>query len=192
MERWWSMPAALAVARGKSASRQQSDKAGRECRGDDTADDIVNGGSILVLGAVDLERADLGSRGALGVLGDVSVQVPVMWAFLPKMSLSAQTSTSPSTVPSMVTVSPASAADLVEPRRATVLAYRVEAVGGAVGIEYDVLTDDRDAAINRRLGNAMVRAAKRTAPPTVQSRMERLSPAAVISRPMDASSKLRA
>ena len=39
----------------------------------DTADGIVNGGSILALGAVDLERADLGSRGALGVLGDVRV-----------------------------------------------------------------------------------------------------------------------
>ena len=33
------------------------------------------------------------------------------------------------------------------------LAYRIEAVGGAVGIEYDMLTDDRDAAINRSLGN---------------------------------------
>ena len=45
----------------KDELEQQSDKAGRECRGDDAADDIVNGGSILVLGAVDLERADLGS-----------------------------------------------------------------------------------------------------------------------------------
>ena len=33
------------------------------------------------------------------------------------------------------------------------LAYRIETVGGAVGIEHDMLTDDRDAAINRGLGN---------------------------------------
>ncbi len=57
----------------KDELEQQGDKAGRECRGDDTADDIVNGGSILVLGAVDLQCADLGSCGALGVLGDVRV-----------------------------------------------------------------------------------------------------------------------
>lgn len=57
----------------KDELEQQSDKAGRECRSDDTADDIVNGGSILVLGAVDLERAYLGPCGTLGVLGDVRV-----------------------------------------------------------------------------------------------------------------------
>ena len=33
------------------------------------------------------------------------------------------------------------------------LAYRIEAAGGAVGVEHDMLTDDRDAAINRSLGN---------------------------------------
>lgn len=55
----------------KDELEQQSDKAGRERRGDDAADDIVKGGSIFVLGAVDLERADLGSCGALGVLGNM-------------------------------------------------------------------------------------------------------------------------
>ncbi len=57
----------------KDELEQQSDKAGRERRGDDAADDIVKGGSIFVLGAVDLERTDRGSCGALGVLGDVCV-----------------------------------------------------------------------------------------------------------------------
>ena len=37
----------------------------------------------------------------------------------------------------------------------------------------------------------MVRAARRMAPPTVQSRIDRLSHAAIISRPMEASSRLR-
>ena len=36
-----------------------------------------------------------------------------------------------------------------------------------------------------------VRAARRTAPPTVQSRIDRLSPAAIISRSIEASSRLR-
>ena len=41
------------------------------------------------------------------------------------------------------------------------------------------------------LATSMVRAAKRTAPPTVQSRIERVSPAAMISRWMEVSSRLR-
>ena len=57
----------------KDALEQQSDKAGRESRGDDTADDIVNGGSILVLGAVDLERAYLGACGTLGVITELEI-----------------------------------------------------------------------------------------------------------------------
>ena len=57
----------------KDELEQQGDKAGRQGSGHDAADDIVKGGSIFVLGAVDLERADLGSCGALGVLGDVRV-----------------------------------------------------------------------------------------------------------------------
>lgn len=114
------MPGGAGGRARKDELEQQGDKAGRECRGDDTADDIVNGGSILVLGALDLERAYLGACGTLGVLGDVRVHGAGDVGVLPRMSLSAQTSTSPLTVPSIVTVSPASAADLTEPRRATV------------------------------------------------------------------------
>ena len=104
----------------KDELEQQSDKAGRECRGDDTADDIVNGGSILVFGAVDLEGTDLGSRGALGVLGDMRVHGAGDVGVLAQDELVGPNLDIALDGASMVTVSPASAADLVEPRRATV------------------------------------------------------------------------
>lgn len=104
----------------KDKLKQDGDKAGGKRRGNDAADNVVGRRGVLVLGPVDLESSDLGALGPLGSCETWAFTVPVMRAFLPRMSLSAQTSTSPSTVPSMVTVSPASAADLAEPRRATV------------------------------------------------------------------------
>ena len=132
---------------------KQSDKAGRECRGDDTADDIVSGGSILVLGAVDLERTDLGSRGTLGVLGDVRVHGAGDVGVLAQDELVG---------PNLdIALDGAIDGHRVARKRCRLgraaqgnrLAYRVKTVGGAVGIEHNVLTDDRDAAINRGLGD---------------------------------------
>ena len=137
----------------KDELEQQSDKAGRECRGDDTADDIVNGGSILVLGAVDLERADLGSCGTLGVLGDVRVHGAGDVGVLAQDELVG---------PNLdIALDGAIDGHRVARKRCRLgraaqgnrLAYRIETVGGAVGIEHNVLTDDRDAAINRGLGD---------------------------------------
>ena len=55
----------------KDELEQQGDKASRQGCGHDAADGVVNRRGVLVLGAVDLERADLGSCGALGVLGNM-------------------------------------------------------------------------------------------------------------------------
>ena len=118
--RWWSMPAALAVARGKTSSSSRATKQVESAAA-----------TIPPMTSLTVEVSSFSVRSILsaptsapaarsGSSETCAFTVPVMWAFLPRMSLSAQTSTSPSTVPSMVTVSPASAADLVEPRRATV------------------------------------------------------------------------
>ena len=137
----------------KDELEQQSDKAGRECRGDDTADDIVNGGSILVLGAVDLACADLGSRGTLGVLGDVRVHGAGDVGVLAQDELVG---------PDLdIALDGAIDGHRIARKRCRLggasqgnrLAYRVETVGGAVGIENDMLASDGHAAINRGLGN---------------------------------------
>ena len=137
----------------KDELEQQSDEAGRERCGDDTADDIVNGGSIFVLGAVDLEGTDLGSRGTLGVLGDVRVHRAGDAGVLAQDEL----------VGPNLDIAIDGAIDghrvarkccrLGGASQGNCLAYRIETVGGAVGIEHDMLTNDRDAAINRGLGN---------------------------------------
>ena len=137
----------------KDELEQQGDKAGRECRGDDAADDIVNGGSILVLGAVDLERADLGSRGALGVLGDVRVHGAGDVGVFAQDEL----------VGPNLNIALDGAIDshriarkrcrLGRAAQGNRLAYRIETVGGAVGIEHDMLAGNGHAAINRSLGN---------------------------------------
>ena len=137
----------------KDELEQQSDKAGRERCGDDAADGIVSGGSIFVLGAVDLEGANLGSRGALGVLGDVRVHGAGDVGILAQNELVG---------PDLdIALDGAIDGHRVARKRCRLgraaqgnrLAYRIEAVGGAVGIKHDMLTDDRDAAINRGLGN---------------------------------------
>ena len=137
----------------KDELEQQSDKAGRECRGDDTADDIVNGGSILVLGAVDLERTDLGSRGALGVLGDVRVHGAGDVGVLAQDELVG---------PNLdIALDGAIDGHRVARKRCRLggasqgnrLAYRVETVGGATGVEHDMLTGYRHAAIDCGFGD---------------------------------------
>lgn len=147
------MPGGAGGRARKDELEQQSDKAGRECRGDDTADDIVNGGSILVLGAVDLERIDPGSRGALGVLGDVRVHGAGDVGVLAQDELVG---------PNLdIALDGAIDGHRVARKRCRLggasqgnrLAYRVETVGGAVGIEHDMLASDGHAAINRGLGN---------------------------------------
>ena len=137
----------------KDELEQQSDKAGRECRGDDTADDIVNGGSILVLGAVDLERADFGSRGALGVLGDVRVHGAGDAGVLaqdkpvgPNLDIALDGAIDGHRIARK-------RCRLGRAAQGNRLAYRIETVGGATGVEHNVLAGHRDAAINRGLGD---------------------------------------
>ena len=52
----------------KDELKENRDKAGGKSCGNDAADDVVDGGGILVLGAVDLEGSHFGAVGAFGVL----------------------------------------------------------------------------------------------------------------------------
>ena len=117
---WWSIPAALAVARGKTSSSRMATKPVESAAA--TMPPIMSlTVEVSSFSVRSILRAPTWAPSARsGSCETWALTVPVMQAFLPRMSLSAQTSTSPSTVPSMVTVSPASAADLAEPRRATV------------------------------------------------------------------------
>ena len=132
----------------KDELEQQSDKAGRERRGDDAADDIVNGGSIFVLGAVDLERADLGSCGALGVLGDVCVHGAGNAGILAQDEL----------IGPNLDIAVDGAIDchgvacercrLGRAAQGNRLAHCVKTVGGDTSVEHDMLTGYRHAAID--------------------------------------------
>ena len=146
-------PAGAGGRTRKDEFEQQGDEAGRECRGDDTADDIVNGGSILVLGAVDLERADLGSCGALGVLGNMRAHG----------TGDAGVFTQDELVGPDLDIAIDGAVDgyrtacercrLGRAAQGNCLAQRVKTVGSATGVEHDMLTGYRHAAIDYSFGD---------------------------------------
>lgn len=138
----------------KGELEQQGDKAGRQGRGHDAADDIVNRrGGTFVFGAVDLERTDLGSCGALGVLGYMGVH----------RAGDAGVFTQDELVGPDLDIAIDGAVDGYRTARECCrlggaaqgnrLAHRVKTVGGATGVEHDVLTGYRHAAIDCCFGD---------------------------------------
>ena len=102
---------------------------------------------------VDLERADLGSRGALGVLGDVRVHGAGDVGVFAQDELVG---------PNLdIALDGAIDGHRVARKRCRLggaaqgnrLAYRIEAVGGATGVEHDMLTGYRHAAIDCGFGD---------------------------------------
>ena len=137
----------------KDELEQQGDKAGRQGCGHDAADDIVKGGSIFVLGTVDLERADLGSCGALGVFGNMRAHGAGNAGILAQDELIG---------PNLdIAVDGAIDGHGVACERCRLggaaqgnrLAHCVKTVGGATSVEHDMLTGYRHAAIDCSFGD---------------------------------------
>ena len=137
----------------KDELEEDCDKAGRKRRGNDAADGVVNRRGVLVLGAVDLESPDLSALGPLGILrdmgvhraGDVSVFTQDEFVG-PDLDIAID-----SAVDSYRTAR--ECCRLGGAAQGNRLAHRVKTVGGATGVEHDVLTGYRRAAIDCGFGD---------------------------------------
>ena len=138
----------------KDELEQQSDKAGRQGCGHDAADDIVNRrGGAFVFGTVDLERADLGSCGALGVLGNMRAHGAGDTGILAQDEL----------IGPNLDIALDGAVDghgvacercrLGGAAQGNRLAHCVKTVGGATSVEHNVLASYRYASINCGFGD---------------------------------------